>query len=496
MRAPALYADLVRAEEPAATAAQVEQPATRFQATTEEAIDIARSHGGPLLIDLDETLFLRNSTELFIDCARPRVLALLLLRMLDWLKPWRLTGGERTRDNWRAGTIALLMPWTWSRWYRSVRALASEFANQKLMAVLRRRKLAPAVVTVGFMPIVEPLCRAMDLGDTRVVACRLFRPADRRAGKLELARQHLGAATIEDAAVISDSADDLPLLQSARRGLLTQWPDARFIPALSRTYLPGQYISRVKHVGQRYIWRGILQEDFAFWVLASIALASSPIWHVIGLGLLLVSFWAIYERGYVDNDKVGARHEAHPKLSAEFHTHPVATPAVEPWVWAALTGAIGIYAIWLPGAPTAGAFIRWGAVLMLTHVWFRMYNRYDKGTRVWLYSGLQVGRTAAFVAVVPVSEIGVAALAAHVVARWIPYYFYRHGSNRWLTEQFHLTRLMLFCWLTLLLGLATGLPAVLNWTGALLLGWNLFRARHELRVARRLAHRIDRPLPP
>src|SRR5205085_157548 len=155
-------------------------------------------------------------------------------------------------------------------------------------------------------------------------------------------------ATVNEALALTDSADDLPLLARCRRGLLTQWPDAQFVPALTRIYLPGQYISRVKHVGQRYIWRGILQEDFAFWVLASIALAASPLWHCLGLLLLLISFWAIYERGYVDNDATGARHEEHPKLSPQFHQAPVATPAVEPWLWAAGAGALGVLALWRP----------------------------------------------------------------------------------------------------------------------------------------------------
>jgi hypothetical protein len=51
------------------------------------------AHEGPLLVDFHETLYLRNSTEDFIDSARPGLLALLLLRALDVLKQWRLTGG-------------------------------------------------------------------------------------------------------------------------------------------------------------------------------------------------------------------------------------------------------------------------------------------------------------------------------------------------------------------------------------------------------------------
>jgi hypothetical protein len=42
-----------------------------------------RAHERPVLVDLDETLYLRNSTEDFIDCAWPGPLALLLLWVLE-----------------------------------------------------------------------------------------------------------------------------------------------------------------------------------------------------------------------------------------------------------------------------------------------------------------------------------------------------------------------------------------------------------------------------
>ena len=55
------------------------------------------------------------------------------------------------------------------------------------------------------------------------------------------------------------------------------WPEAHHRRALSGAYLPGQYLTQVKRPGARYIFRGILQEDFAFWVLSSIALAAVPV---------------------------------------------------------------------------------------------------------------------------------------------------------------------------------------------------------------------------
>ncbi len=92
--------------------------------------------------------------------------------------------------------------------------------------------------------------------------------------------------------------------------------------------MPGEYISRIKRPGERDIIRGILLEDFAFWLLSSIGLAIDPSTHLVGLLLLLLSFWAIYGRGYVDNDLVASRYEADPQLSAAFGSVWVATRQV------------------------------------------------------------------------------------------------------------------------------------------------------------------------
>ena len=108
---------------------------SRYDAPPEAALAAIHAHDGPLLIDLDETLYLRNSTEDFIDCARPALLALLLLRALDMIKPWRLTGRD-TSDNWRVCAIAILFPWTQWRWRAQARRLAASNTNQRLKAAL------------------------------------------------------------------------------------------------------------------------------------------------------------------------------------------------------------------------------------------------------------------------------------------------------------------------------------------------------------------------
>ena len=465
---------------------------TPHDVSPETAMVALLTHSGPVLLDLDETLYLRNSTEDFIDCACPGVLALLLMRTLDVLKPWRWTGGEATRDVWRVRAISILLPWTTWRWKRRAAQLAGQFANLRLIAALKAPGCTPIIATVGFQSIVAPLIAALGLPHVRIVAARLSTFADRRGGKLHLVVEALGYDTVRRALVITDSDQDLALLNACARPMRAIWPEARMQRALNSVYLPGQYLSQVKRPGTRYILRGILQEDFAFWVLSSLALAALPFLHVLGLLFLLVSFWAIYERGYVDNDLVGSRFEANPKLSAAFQDAPVATPRLQPWAWAIGCAAIALVLLRWPNPVNVLDLGIWMLVLLTTHSWFLLYNRFDKTSRVWLFCGLQFARGAAFVVLVPIVPIGAAALGAHILAKWVPYYIYRLGGKDWPDTPFHLTRLMFFLVLALLLAIAEGLASVLNWTGAALLAWNLYRARQELKAAFGTATRLDR----
>ncbi len=459
----------------------------------EAALSCIAGYPGLLIVDLDETLYLRNSTEDFLDSAVPGLPAVLLLRALELLQPWRLTGRD-TRDVWRVATILLLMPWTLLLWRRRTYALAAE-VNAPLRDLVAEAEERTVIATLGFGPIVRPLIARFGLDRARVVAMRPFRFADRRRGKLARVADAIGAATIARALVVTDSTDDQDLLDAARVPLLTRWPGARFVPALRRIYVPGLYLSRVKRPGDQYLRRMILPEDFAFWVLASIFIAPNPIAHVVGLALLLLSLWAIYERGYVDNDRAAARYEADPRLTPEFHSNDVPTPRVTPWIWATASGLAGLAVLAWPAAPSLVAIAAWSGVLVALALLYAVYNRVDKGTRIWLFTPLHLIRVAAFAAVVPVTLAGAAALFANVAARWLPYFHYRIARDATWRIPIKLLRLNFFIFAVIPLLAANG-SAVVDWSLAALLAWNLLRARTELIAAMRSASRIDRPKPP
>ncbi len=464
---------------------------TLHDTAPEAAITALLHHNGLVLLDLDETLYFRNSTEDFIDSAHPGTVALVLLRLLDLLTPWRWTGGEATRDVWRVRLITLLFPWVKRRWRNRVGSLAASYANVPLICALKGRSTPPIIATVGFRPIVEPLIAALGFPDAMIIAARLSTFDDRRCGKLSLVTSALGADAVSEGLVMTDSAQDLPLLDACARPLRTVWPGAHYACALSRVYLPGQYLTQIKRPGERYIVRGILQEDFAFWVLCSISLAAAPVLHVIGLLFLLASFWAIYECGYVDNDRIASRYEADPKLTAQFADVTVATPWLAPWLWGLGSGGVAIVLLRWPLGAVPRDFIEWAMFLAATHIWFRLYNRLDKGTRVWMYFGLQLARSAAFMVLVPVNLIAAVAIGAHILARWIPYYVYRFGGNDWPDVPLYLTRLGFLVVMSLVLVMGQGASFLMNYTALGVFGWTLFRARQELKTMLTAARRLD-----
>jgi hypothetical protein len=469
-----------------------ESVTSQYAASPDAALAAVCAHQGPLLIDFDETLYLRNSTEDFIDCARPGLLALVLLRLLDVLKPWLLTGGTDTRDTWRVCVLSVFFPWVRWRWRAKVAIFAERYVNGNLKAALKTRTQPPVVLTTGFKFTVKPLLDAMGFADAPLIATRMYSFADRRNGKLRMAMRELGADMVARSLVLTDSVNDLELLQCCARPLRTLWPQARYRRALGDVYLPGEYISKIKQPGGRYIFRGVLQGDFAFWLLSSIGLSANGAVHVVGLLLLLLSFWAIYERGYVDNDLVAARHEADPKLSATFFSVGVATPPVQPWIWALLAGGTGVAVLHPDRIAFVVHFASWVAVLISTYACFVFYNRLDKMTRVWLYPFLQFARSGAFLVIVPIEPAGGAALGAHVLSRWMPYLLYRLNSARcWPETRPELVRLISFVLLSLMIVCSLGLSSLVTWSALALLLWNAFTARHAIYVVFTSARRLD-----
>lgn len=454
---------------------------TPYDCSPEEGLQAVAQHQGPLWVDLDETLYLHNSTADFLSHAWPGPLAFLLVKLVDLVGPWRLTGGAATRDSWRVAAVIVLMPWTLSHWRRRTGSLAARGTNAALAERLRASPLPKAVVTLGFAPIVEPLVAAMKLGSPQLAAMSPWRPRERLAGKRAMAERILGAGEMERALLITDSVDDVDLLAACGRPLRVVWPQARYRPAFFNRHIPGLYLARVKRLESKDLLHNVIGNDFVLWVLASTALAATHLaWHVAGLALLALSFWAIYEWGYADNDLVAAQHEANPVLSQAFHEGHARISYVQPWFWAAACGVAGLWLLRWPVAPVAADVLAWTGLLFATFNFYLVYNRADKQTRLWLYPGLQAARSGAFIAVTPVTLFGALAVAAHTLARWVPYYTYRMSRVEWTKQPVGTLRLVFFVLLAMAVAASTGATGLFTWELGVIVAWFVLRAGKEL----------------
>lgn len=189
----------------------------------------------PVILDFDETLYLRNSTAAYINSLRPRLLGFGLIILLKIIRPWawlpRPFGGSKTRD-WYLVTIpTILLPWTLFLWQRNARKLAQEYSNSELIAAVEGNTDAPIIVaSLGFNFIINPILQQMPIRCNYLIGCRFWQGAgDRNQGKLLMMQEVLSASELKSAILVTDSEDDLPLLQVVEQPCLVVWSKAKYI---------------------------------------------------------------------------------------------------------------------------------------------------------------------------------------------------------------------------------------------------------------------------
>ncbi|NBB74042.1 MAG: hypothetical protein GVY35_10220 [Bacteroidetes bacterium] len=478
--------------------AMIPEPTSEVAAAIRDAAPTA-----PVVVDFDETLWLLNSTETFLQAARPRWLAVLLLLLVDALRPWawmgRKGGYETYRDWIRVRLITALMPWTLPRWRRRARVWGPRHANGRLLTLLAQSAAGRwGVATLGFREVVQPLLEAA------APEAKLWTSAHlgwngwsiRRNGKLASLERDLGARALAAAVVITDSERDLEVERGGARAVVVHWPNARFRPAHRGFYLPLRYTEQGKRAGQGYVKREILKVDVGLAVLVTAFAAADPLPTGLAAALLQLSFWCVYELGYWENDVLGRRLEARPTLGRRARVMARTVRPALAWVAAAALGggAIGVYALGgSPGGATIGtaaaAGIAWSSYLVASRVSFAVFNRADERSRCFLYLLLQGLRCFAPLCLLPATPAGVAALTALVFARWIPYSTYRwYGTRLAWPDTFALFAV----YVVLVTPHILGGPGRADWPLALLIGLVfMIRARHDWRQLRRSFHWLD-----
>lgn len=407
------------------------------------------------LVDFDHTLFFANSTEQFLDHARPVFLAAVLLGLLNRLKPWlwlnRENGLFLYRDFLRVAVVSLCMPWTLLTWLVQGPRLWRRYANEELCDRLLAVADRPIViVSYGFSHIIRPMLRASPFRDRRLICSRLLLPWPRnirRKGKEAALAKAVGEQALHEAVVITDSLEDAPLLNAVKTPLLVRWKEVKITPCKSLFYYPFRYTNEGKYPGKRILINQQFGEDLVVVLLAYGFFTPTP-WALFGLLLLFVSFFAVYEIGYYENDFLAAKKEKKPVVSpqaAQFIHYPIRSQG---WLWSLCLGAAGC-ALVGPLAQWPQRLAAWLGCLLAVRVIFRLHNVFTPNWRIPTFTGLQISKTFSYAAVFPLHPVGAIILVSQILRQWINYLVYRiRGSSQNIKRQ----QLRLFSFIALSLG--------------------------------------------
>jgi hypothetical protein len=189
----------------------------------------------PIILDFDETLLLRNSTAEYINSLRPRLIGFFLIMLLKIIRPWYwLPGvfrGNQTKDWYLVIVPTILLPWTLLLWQQKAQKLAEDYRNPEIISAVHSNPDAPVIVaSLGFNFIITPILRHMPMRWDSLVGCRFFQGAgDRHVGKLLMMQKVLSESAITSAILVTDSEDDLPLLQVVKQPCFVLWSAAKYV---------------------------------------------------------------------------------------------------------------------------------------------------------------------------------------------------------------------------------------------------------------------------
>jgi len=216
-----------------------------------------------------------------------------------------------------------------------------------------------------------------------------------------------------------------------------------------KIYIPLLYSEKVKRPDRRYFLNNIIGEDFII-ILLSFAYSSLHFWsNVLGLFLLQMAFWCIYELGYIENDVVGDKFEDKAILSYNYKSYEISFGFWQPWLWSFGLSILGIVILVKDRATenlaldffsneysrnlfwVSRELVYWLMFLFALRVLFYIYNHINKQSRIWLYLLLQAGRYCGFLVVLSTNAVGLMFLVSCILTRSIQYILYRYlgGKN-------------------------------------------------------------------
>ncbi len=217
-----------------------------------------------------------------------------------------------------------------------------------------------------------------------------------------------------------------------------------------KIYIPLLYSEKVKRPDRRYFLNNILGEDFIILALSLSYFSYHPWLNVLGLFLLQMAFWCIYELGYIENDKIGEKFEDKAILSYNYKSYEYSFGFWQPWLWSLGLSILGVFVLAIDGVTEAlkidflafGEYsyrlywiskelIYWMLFLLFLRGLFYVYNNINKQSRVWFYLLLQTCRYCGFLVVMTTNVVGLMLLVSSILTRSIQYILYRYlgGKN-------------------------------------------------------------------
>ena len=186
-----------------------------------------------IILDFDETLLLRNSTAEYINSLRPRLLGFVLVKFLDVIKPWvwlpHPYKGHKIRDWFLVVVPTILLPWTLLNWQRKAKQLAA-YSNTELISAVNSNANANIIVaSLGFKFVIDPILQHLPIKYDLLVSCRFWKAGDRSKGKLLMMQEVLPLSKIKSSILVTDSKDDLPLLQVVEQPCFVIWSLAKYV---------------------------------------------------------------------------------------------------------------------------------------------------------------------------------------------------------------------------------------------------------------------------
>ena len=252
-----------------------------------------------------------------------------------------------------------------------------------------------------------------------------------------------------------------------------------------KIYLPLLYTEKVKKPDKNYFLRNIIGEDFIV-LLLTFAYDSVDFWQTaIVLFLLQISFWCVYELGYIENDIIGEKFETQPILTSYYNSIKYSFKPWQIWLWSFILSAIAVLIILLDTESTtmpsitldsnhwgniAKNYLTWITFLASSRFIFYIYNHLNKQSRIWLYSLLQSCRYGGYLLLFTVSTTSLMLLISKILTRSIQYIIYRYvgGQNDSWPIEFPK---YFFCFTTFIL--LTGLVAINERDLSLILNYQL-----------------------